>query len=158
MAVRCCTLQLRPICVARLHDTKPSRHTKYHPENNIFQQIVNDGKWRGSEATSLEMLHFLEATMTDCCPLLVCPTQSLKVGSLQSISGLSPAGLNYETPIWRARFPYLFSLGTGWPRYTPGHWVLCPSPLMTHRFRVELFYHASIDVLLVIIFHSADHT
>jgi hypothetical protein len=29
-----------------------------------------------------------------------------------------------ETPLtWRARFPYLYPPGTGWPSYTPGHWV-----------------------------------
>jgi hypothetical protein len=26
-------------------------------------------------------------------------------------------------PTWRARSPYLYPLGTGWPSYTPGHWV-----------------------------------
>jgi hypothetical protein len=27
-------------------------------------------------------------------------------------------------PTWRARFPYLYPPRTGWPSYTPGHWVL----------------------------------
>jgi hypothetical protein len=27
--------------------------------------------------------------------------------------------------------PYLYPPGTGWPRYTPGHWVPFPSPLAT---------------------------
>jgi hypothetical protein len=26
-------------------------------------------------------------------------------------------------PTWRARFLYLIPPGTGWPSYTPGHWV-----------------------------------
>jgi hypothetical protein len=26
-------------------------------------------------------------------------------------------------PTWRARFPYLYPPVTGWPSYTPGHWV-----------------------------------
>jgi hypothetical protein len=26
-------------------------------------------------------------------------------------------------PTWRARFPYLYPPGTGWPSYTPGHWI-----------------------------------
>jgi hypothetical protein len=26
-------------------------------------------------------------------------------------------------PAWRAWFPYLYLPGTGWPSYTPGHWV-----------------------------------
>jgi hypothetical protein len=32
-------------------------------------------------------------------------------------------------PTWRARFPYLYPPGTGWPSYTPGHWVPFQSPL-----------------------------
>jgi hypothetical protein len=32
---------------------------------------------------------------------------------------------------------------TGWPRYTPGHWVPFLSPLTTHRATVEVFYLAS---------------
>jgi hypothetical protein len=27
----------------------------------------------------------------------------------------------WDSPIWRAKFLYLFSSGTGWPRYTPGN-------------------------------------
>jgi hypothetical protein len=48
-----------------------------------------------------------------------------------SFSGPSPAGLTttfyclrFETPpTWRARSPYLHPPGTGWPGYTPRHWV-----------------------------------
>jgi hypothetical protein len=36
-------------------------------------------------------------------------------------------------PTWRARSPYLYPPGTGWPSYTPGHWVPFPSPLTTRR-------------------------
>jgi hypothetical protein len=42
-------------------------------------------------------------------------------------------------PTWRARSQYLNPPGTGWPRYTPGHWVPFPSPLTTRRATVELF-------------------
>jgi hypothetical protein len=35
-------------------------------------------------------------------------------------------------PTWRARSPYLYPPGTGWPSYTPGHWVPL-SPLLTCR-------------------------
>jgi hypothetical protein len=32
--------------------------------------------------------------------------------------------VSFETPpTWRARSPYLYPPGTGWPRYTPGHCV-----------------------------------
>jgi hypothetical protein len=48
----------------------------------------------------------------------------------QSFSGPSPAGLmtifyclRFETPpTCRARSPYLYPPGTGWPGYTPRHW------------------------------------
>jgi hypothetical protein len=37
---------------------------------------------------------------------------------------------SYETtPIWRARSLCLYPPGTGWPGYTPRHWVPFPSPL-----------------------------
>jgi hypothetical protein len=36
-------------------------------------------------------------------------------------------------PTWRARFPYLYPPGTGWPSYTPGHWVPFLSSLTTRR-------------------------
>jgi hypothetical protein len=36
-------------------------------------------------------------------------------------------------PSWRARFSYLYPRGTGWPSYTPGHWVPFLSPLTTRR-------------------------
>jgi hypothetical protein len=42
-------------------------------------------------------------------------------------------------PTWRARFPYLYPPGTGWPSYTPGSWVLSLSPPMPHRASVEVF-------------------
>jgi hypothetical protein len=45
-------------------------------------------------------------------------------------------------PTWRARSPYLHPPGTGWPRYTPGHyWVPFPSPLTTSRATVEVLSH-----------------
>jgi hypothetical protein len=49
---------------------------------------------------------------------------------------LSPAGLvtifyylGFENPpTWKARSPYLYPTGTGWPSYTPRHWVPFSSP------------------------------
>jgi hypothetical protein len=35
---------------------------------------------------------------------------------------------------------YLYPLGTGWPRYTPGHWFPFPTPLTTLKATVEVFY------------------
>jgi hypothetical protein len=68
----------------------------------------------------------------------------------RSHSGQSPAGfmtfycLTFETPpTWRARSPYLYTPGTGWPGYTSRHWVPFSSPLMTCRTTVEVFDFAS---------------
>jgi hypothetical protein len=36
-------------------------------------------------------------------------------------------------PTWMARSVHLCPTGTGWPSYTPGHWVPFSSPLMTRR-------------------------
>jgi hypothetical protein len=41
-------------------------------------------------------------------------------------------------PTWRARFPYLYPPGTGWPSYTPGHWVTPPG--CTVVFLSDLVY------------------
>jgi hypothetical protein len=40
-------------------------------------------------------------------------------------------------PTWRARFPYLYPSGTGWPSYSLGHWIPFLSPLTTRRTTVE---------------------
>jgi hypothetical protein len=50
----------------------------------------------------------------------------------------------FETPpTWRARYRYLYSPGTGWPGYTPRHWVPFSSPPTTRRVTVEVFDPAS---------------
>jgi hypothetical protein len=47
--------------------------------------------------------------------------------------------LRFETPpTWRARSQYLYPPGTGWPSYTPRHWVPFPSPCTTRRSMVEV--------------------
>jgi hypothetical protein len=69
----------------------------------------------------------------------------------QSFSGPSPRGLvtifyclRFETPpTWRARSPYLYPPGTGWPSYTPRHWVPFSLPPTTCRATVEVFEPAS---------------
>jgi hypothetical protein len=72
----------------------------------------------------------------------VCRLQLLLALASQSFSGPSPAGLvtifyclRFEIlPTWRARFPYLNTLGTGWPSYRPRHWVYVQSS----KFKVTL--------------------
>jgi hypothetical protein len=69
----------------------------------------------------------------------------------QSFSGSNPAGLmttfyclRFETPpTWRSRSPYLYPPGTGWPSYTPRHWVPFSSPPSTSRATAEVFEPAS---------------
>jgi hypothetical protein len=53
-------------------------------------------------------------------------------------------------PTWRTRSPYLYPPGTGWPSYTPGHWVPFPSPLTTRGATVEVFYPASTRELICV--------
>jgi hypothetical protein len=71
----------------------------------------------------------------------------------QSFSGPNPAGhmtifycLRFETPpSWRARSPYLYPPGAGWPSYIPRHWVPFLSPPMTRRAMVKVFESTSMQ-------------
>jgi hypothetical protein len=63
----------------------------------------------------------------------------------QSFSDPSPAGLMTtfyclirNSPTWRARFPYFYPSGTGWPCYTSRHWVPLSSPSTFRRVTVEV--------------------
>jgi hypothetical protein len=47
---------------------------------------------------------------------------------------------------WRARSPYLYPPGGGWPGYTPRLWVPFSSPPTTRRVTVEVFEPASTQV------------
>jgi hypothetical protein len=78
----------------------------------------------------------------------VCRLQLLlSLASADPIRGPNPAGLmtkfdclRFEThPTWRARSPYLYPPGTGWPNYTPRHWVPFSSPPTTRRATVEVW-------------------
>jgi hypothetical protein len=81
----------------------------------------------------------------------VCSLQLLLSLPAQSFSGPTATGLmtifyclKFETlPTWRARSPYLYPPGTGWPGYTPRHWVPFPSPLTTTKATVEISEPAS---------------
>jgi hypothetical protein len=46
-------------------------------------------------------------------------------------------------PTWRARCPYLYPPETGWPSYTPRHWVPFSSPPATRRVMMDVFDPAS---------------
>jgi hypothetical protein len=57
--------------------------------------------------------------------------------------------LRFETPLtWRARSPYLYLPGTGWPGYTPRNWILFSSPPTTRRATAVVFHPASTRVCL----------
>jgi hypothetical protein len=43
-------------------------------------------------------------------------------------------------PNLEGQVPVFISPGTGWLRYTPGHWVPFPTPLTTRKAAVEVFY------------------
>jgi hypothetical protein len=81
----------------------------------------------------------------------VCSLHCWRPSPAQSYSGPGPAGLmiifyclRFETPpTWRARSPYLFPPGAGWPGYTHRHWVPFSSPLTTRRATVEVSEPAS---------------
>jgi hypothetical protein len=81
----------------------------------------------------------------------VCRLQLLLAPPSQSFSSPSPPGimttfycLRFNTPpTWKARSPYLYPPGTGWPSYTPTHQVPFLSPPTTHRAMVEVFESAS---------------
>jgi hypothetical protein len=50
----------------------------------------------------------------------------------------------FDTPkTWRARSPYLYPPGTGWPSYTPRHCIPFLSPPTTCRAMMEVFDPAS---------------
>jgi hypothetical protein len=86
----------------------------------------------------------------------VCRLQLLLVSPSQLFSGPSPAGptitfscLWFETPpIRRARSPHLYPPGTGWPSYTPSHWVPFSSPSTTGRATVDTTWYIREDVTL----------
>jgi hypothetical protein len=53
-----------------------------------------------------------------------------------------------DSPTLRAKPLYLYTPGTGWPSYTPRHWVLFSSPPMTQRATVEIFEPTSMQDLI----------
>jgi hypothetical protein len=77
--------------------------------------------------------------------------QLLPVPPAQSFSDPKTAGLTitfyflrFETPAtWRARSQYLYLPGTGWPSYTPRHYVPFSFPPTTRRATVEVLEPAS---------------
>jgi hypothetical protein len=76
----------------------------------------------------LRLCYFVDPSLTRgrVCNLLVQLllglARSVTLGSKSSQNSLPYFTVSSETPpTWRARFPYLYPPGTGWPSYTPGH-------------------------------------
>jgi hypothetical protein len=65
----------------------------------------------------------------------VCNLLRFWASPAHSLSGLSPSELNiiFYCPNLEGQVPIFMSLRTGWPSYTPGHWVPFSSPLTTRR-------------------------
>jgi hypothetical protein len=68
-----------------------------------------------------------------CCSL-ASPAQSLSVWVTWDTRLYFIVPIFETTPTWFARFPYLCPPETGWPSYTPRHWVPFPLPLTTWWF------------------------
>jgi hypothetical protein len=84
---------------------------------------------------------------------------------LLAFARAGPAGLmtifyclGFEAlPTWRARSPYLFLPGTGWPSYAPRHWVPFSSPLTTCRATLEVLVQASTRGICSTTYNSLIH-
>jgi hypothetical protein len=95
--------------------------------------ILDQSLFRSSFVGHLHCSAFNASSLTRkrVCNLLVNCFWALPEQSHLSPQNSRPyLTVSFETtPTWRARFPYLFPSGTGWPSYTPGHWVPFLSPL-----------------------------
>jgi hypothetical protein len=86
--------------------------------------------------------------LSEICSLISVRLSDERTGlqfAVYSLNGLNHAEpvtilycLIWDSPTWTARFPYLYIPGTGWPSYTPGHWVPFTSSLTTCRAMVEV--------------------
>jgi hypothetical protein len=108
-----------------------SSHPVYYGQTISVADFKNNPKTRRGKGLSnskseLQLLYDFRFTANQSSPA-------------QSLSCPSPAGfmatfycLRFETPpTWKARSPYLYPAGTGWPGYTPRHWVFFSSPTCT---------------------------
>jgi hypothetical protein len=59
-----------------------------------------------------------------------------------------------DSPNFEGQVPVFLSPGTGWPGYTPRHWVPFSSSPTTRRATVEVFDPASIQVYFSLIWHG----
>jgi hypothetical protein len=104
--------------------------------SNDYIAIFNVGK--------IKLMHYI-------IKKAVCRVQLLLVLGSEVILGSESHGihgrilLRFETlSTWRARYPYLNLLGTGWPSYTPRYGIPFSSPPTTRRATVDVFQPGSI--------------
>jgi hypothetical protein len=128
--------KVKVIVILRLTATRPvwpGVRSQLGPVTNLFFSLNFSWDWSGFVILWRPL--WREDGSVICCCCFASPAQSL--------SGLSPAGLNtifycliWNSPTWKARSQYLYPPGRGWPSYTPGHWVPFSSPLTTRRATV----------------------
>jgi hypothetical protein len=120
----------RPVCLV-IRRPSGTRDQFFFPLEISFRQ--------------LRVCYFVAPSLTRgrVCNLLYNCFWALPEQSLLGRSPAEPTAICYclilDSPTWRARFPYLYPSGTGWPSYTPAYWVPFMSPLTTRRAAVELF-------------------
>jgi hypothetical protein len=101
--------------------------------------------------TGLRQLRFCWCGAPSLTRGLVCRLQLLLALASVVILGFESRGTHghillsqiRDTPNLEVQVTYLYPPGTGWPSYTPRHWVLFPSPPTTRRATVEVFEPAS---------------
>jgi hypothetical protein len=107
-----------------------------HPSGSQDQISVTSGRcafvdvWRGLWRED-------GSTVYNCC--WSSPAQSF-LGASNSVLVAVFYCRRFETPrTSRARSPYLYPPGKGWPGHTTRHWVLFSSPLTTRMAAAEVF-------------------
>jgi hypothetical protein len=116
----------------------------------VYRQSI----WLGAKPLETQGQYFFQLNTWSYSPYVtssqtrgwVCHLQLLLTLASAVILGSESEGLmtifyclKFETPkTWRARSPYLYPPGTGWPSYTPRHWVPFSSPPTTRRATAEV--------------------
>jgi hypothetical protein len=67
------------------------------------------------------------------------PTKAVTLGSKSCRTQTIFYCLIWDSPNLEGQVLVLYSPGTGWPNYTPGHWIRFSLPITTRRATVEVF-------------------
>jgi hypothetical protein len=119
----------RPVCLGVKHP--------YGAQDQTFK--LSDSCWFADVGRSLWWED--RSVVYNCC--WSSPAQSFPGPSHTGVMTIFYC-LRFEIPpTWRARSPYLYPPGTGWPNYALRHWVHFSSPPTNHRATVEVLEPAS---------------